>query len=699
MARVRAAVGSAVFLAAAPGVVAGVVPWGLTGWRSDDPPAPVAVLGVALIVAGAGVVLHSFVAFVVEGRGTPAPIAPTERLVVGGMYRHVRNPMYVAVGAMIVGQALLLGRLVLLAYFVLFASLVVTFVRLYEEPTLSARYGESYAEYRSAVPGCTRITGAAPPKVKAYCSNVGVKSMTSMAHPTVGRMNGAQALIRTLVAAGVDVCFANPGTSEMHFVAALDDVPDMRAVLTLFEGVAAGAADGYGRMAGRPAATLLHLGPGLGNAIANLHNARRARTPLVNVVGDHATTHKRLDAPLESDIDALAGTVSGWVRRSLSTRDLADDAAQAVAAAGAGVIATLVLPADVSWGDGGEVAAPRRVRARPRVQPDLLAEAVLGPDTVLFLGGTALTPEGLLAAGRLAAQTGARLLCETFPARLARGAGLPVVRPLPYPPEPALAALADVRHLVLVGAKEPVAFFAYPGLPGRLAPEGCDVFVLAEPGDDAEAALVDLAALVAPDAEAVVAEAARPALPTGPLTPARIADVLGALLPEGAIVVDEALTSGGKLHPATAGAPRHDWLTLTGGAIGQGLPAALGAAVACPDRPVIGVQADGSALYTVQALWTYAREQLDITTVLCDNASYAILAGELQRVGAAQDGARAGRLLDLGDPAVDWVSVATGLGVPATRATTAEELAEQLAKALAEPGPHLIDAVLAPRPG
>lgn len=515
-------------------------------------------------------------------------------------------------------------------------------------------------------------------------------------------MNGAQALIRTLVDAGVDVCFANPGTSEMHFVAALDDVPGMRAVLTLFEGVATGAADGYGRMAGRPAATLLHLGPGLANGTANLHNARRARTPLVNVVGDHATSHKRLDAPLESDIDALAGVVSGWVRRSLRTADLADDAAEAVAAARSapGCIATLVLPADVSWGEGGRVAAPRVPRRRAPVRPRLLDEvgAVLGGGTVLLLGGDALTAEGLLAAGRLAAQTGARLLCETFPARLARGAGLPAVRPLPYAPEPALAELADVRDLVLVGAREPVAFFAYPGLPGRFVPESCAVHVLAEPGDDATAALVDLAALVAPDAVAEVAPASRPELPAGPLTPARLAAVLGALLPEGAIVVDEALTTGSKLLASTAGAPRHDWLTLTGGAIGQGLPAALGAAVACPDRPVIGVQADGSAMYTIQALWTYAREQLDVTTILCDNGAYAILDGELQRVGAAQDGTRARQLLDLGSPDLDFVALATGMGVPASRATTAGELADQLAAALAEPGPHLIDAVLAARP-
>jgi acetolactate synthase I/II/III large subunit len=513
-------------------------------------------------------------------------------------------------------------------------------------------------------------------------------------------MNGAQALIRTLVDAGVDVCFANPGTSEMHFVAALDDVPEMRAVLTLFEGVATGAADGFARMAGRPAATLLHLGPGMGNGLANLHNARRARTPLVNVIGDHARSHKRLDAPLESDIDAVAGTVSGWVRRSLAPGDVAADAAAAVAAASSspGSIATLILPADVSWEDGAEVAGPLPVRPAPQVPPSVLdgvaAALGSGEQVVLFLGGDAMTEDGQLAAAQVAAGTGARLLSETFPARAARGAGLPDPTRLPYPPEMAIAALAGTRHLVLAGAESPVHFFGYPDVPGTPVPEDCTVHVLSAPGEDAVAALRTLAERVAPDAEPEVLEAERPELPTGELTPRTMAAVIGALLPERAIVVDEALTSGVGLTELTSGAPRHDWLALTGGAIGDGLPMALGAAVACPDRPVIGIQADGSAMYTIAALWTYAREQLDITTIVCDNGSYAILEHELRRVGAQGDGKRAAQLLDLGGPDLDFVAIASGMGVPATRATTAEELADQLRRALAEPGPHLIAAVL-----
>jgi acetolactate synthase-1/2/3 large subunit len=514
-------------------------------------------------------------------------------------------------------------------------------------------------------------------------------------------MNGAQALIRTLVDAGVDVCFANPGTSEMHFVAALDDVPEMRAVLTLFEGVATGAADGYARMAGRPAATLLHLGPGMGNGLANLHNARRGRTPMVNVVGDHARSHKRLDAPLESDIDAVAGTVSGWVRRSLAPADVAADAVDAVAAASGapGAVATLILPADVSWDDGAEVAVARPARPAPQVPvavvEDVAKVLAAGEPTVLFLGGDAVAgEEGLLVAGRVSAATGIRLMTETFPARTARGAGLPDVARLPYPPEMAMAALAGTRHLVLVGASAPVHFFGYPGLPGHPVPEDCTVHVLSRPGEDGVAALSALAERIAPDATPELLEASRPELPTGALTPRSMAAVIGALLPERAIVVDEALTSGVGLHELTSAAPRHDWLSLTGGAIGDGLPMALGAAVACPDRPVIGIQADGSAMYTISALWSYARERCDVTTIVCDNGSYAILEHELSRVGAQGDGARARQLLDLGGPDLDFVALAAGMGVPATRAASAEELADQLRRAIEEPGPHLIVAVL-----
>ena len=515
-------------------------------------------------------------------------------------------------------------------------------------------------------------------------------------------MNGAQALIRTLTGSGVDVCFSNPGTSEMHFVAALDAVPEMRGVLCLFEGVATGAADGYGRMAGRPAAALLHLGPGLGNGLANLHNARRARTPLLAVVGDHATYHKRFDAPLESDIDALAGTVSRWVRRSARSADVAADAAEAVAAAmrPPGAISTLILPADVSWSEGAEPAPPLPVRPPASVPQETIESAAgtlrSGEPCVLLLGGPAARRPGLEAASRVAQATGARLLCETFPARLERGAGIPGIDRLAYLAEFAAEQLAGARHLILAGAAAPVSFFAYPGKASSLIPAGAEVHVLAEPADDVCGALGRLADLAAPGTKPLAREAERPELPSGDghLTGDALAAAVGALLPEGAIVSDEANTSGLWLPGATAGAPPHDWLTLTGGSIGQGLPVATGTAVACPGRPVLALEADGSAMYTLSALWTHAREGLDITTVIFNNRSYAILNMELNRVGAEPAGDAARNLLELSRPSLDFVALANGMGVPASRASTPGEFGAQLQQALAEPGPHLIEALI-----
>jgi acetolactate synthase-1/2/3 large subunit len=514
--------------------------------------------------------------------------------------------------------------------------------------------------------------------------------------------NGAQALIRTLTDSGVDVCFTNPGTSEMHFVAALDTVPAMRGVLGLFEGVVTGAADGYARMAGRPAATLLHLGPGLGNGLANLHNARKGRVPVVNIVGDHATYHKQYDAQLESDIGTVARNVSpSWVRFSQAPGDVGRDAAAAVAAAigPPGEVATLVLPADVSWSPGGEVAAPVAPRPRSTISDDTIGSLAKvlasGEPAALLLGGAALRGPELLNASRVANAAGAKLLCETFPTRLERGAGLPPIERLAYLAEFASMQMDGLKHLVLVDAKAPVSFFAYPGKASYLVPEGCEVHVLATGQEDVAAGLEALAdAVGAPAGGATLQDGARPDLPTGDLTADTVAQAVGALLPEGAIVSDEANTSGLSAPGHTAGAPVHDWLCLTGGAIGQGMPVATGAAVACPDRKVISLQADGAALYTLQALWTQAREGLDVVTVIYNNRSYAVLNMELNRVGAEAAGPKAMSLLDLSRPDMDFVAMSQGLGVPATRATTAEEFNDQLARAFAEPGPALIEALV-----
>jgi acetolactate synthase-1/2/3 large subunit len=514
-------------------------------------------------------------------------------------------------------------------------------------------------------------------------------------------MNGAQALIRTLVASGVDVCFTNPGTSEMHFVAALDTVPEMRGVLALFEGVATGAADGYARMAGRPAATLLHLGPGLGNGLANLHNARKGNVPVVNIVGDHATYHKQYDAQLESDIDTVARNVSSWIRRSAATADLGADAAAAVSAAigPPGQVSTLILPADISWSDGGEVASPAApARPAPASEDTVgrIAKALQrGEPAAILVGGRAANGPALRAVAKVAKACDAKLLCETFPARLERGAGIPAVERIAYLAEFATAQLDGLRHLVLVDAKSPVSFFAYPGKASDLVPDGCEVHVLAGPGDDIDTSLDLLVdALGADMVEPAVAAAARPDRPTGPLTADAVAQAVGALLPEGAIVSDEANTSGLFTPGHTAGAPPHDWLCLTGGAIGQGLPVALGAAVACPDRKVLCLEADGSAMYTIQALWTMAREGLDVTTILYNNRSYSVLNMELNRVGADASARRARAMFDLAEPPLDFVSIAGGLGVPASRVDTADDLTAALERSLASEGPSLIEAMV-----
>lgn len=516
-------------------------------------------------------------------------------------------------------------------------------------------------------------------------------------------MNGAEALVRTLAASGVEVCFANPGTSEMHFVAALDRVPAMRAVLCLFEGVATGAADGYGRMSGRPACTLLHLGPGLGNGIANLHNARRAGSPLVNIVGDHASDHLLLDTPLTSDIDGLAANVSGWQRRSTSVEQIAADAADAVAAAIGPPrrVATLVLPADTCWQEGARPTAPH-----PTEPPDLPVGRIEqvasllqqhGATATILLGGRSLSAEGQRAAARIAAACGAKLLCEVFPSRQRRGAELPFIERLAYRGEAARKQLAGTEHLVLVDTPEPFTFFAYPDQSSRMAPEECSVHTLATAEDDALGAIRALAETLGAKDDPPLAPALRPGPPTGDITPRSLAAVIGTVLPHDAIVSDESNTGGFFLPGATAAGEAHDWLCLAGGSIGQGMPLAIGAAVACPDRKVLSIEADGSAMYTPQALWTQARESLDVTTVILNNGSYSVLNLELDRVGADGSGAAARALLDLGRPDLDFVALAKSMGVPARRVSTAEGLATAIEYGMAEPGPFVVDARVAAR--
>jgi acetolactate synthase-1/2/3 large subunit len=514
-------------------------------------------------------------------------------------------------------------------------------------------------------------------------------------------MNGAESLVETLAGAGVEVCFANPGTSEMHFVAALDQMGDMRCVLGLFEGVATGAADGYARMADKPASTLMHLGPGLANGLANVHNARRANTPMVNIVGDHATYHKEHDAPLTSDVEGVASAFSDWVLTSTDSRSVARDGAAAVAAAitPPGRVATLILPADASWNEADGPAPLPPVAGRAPVAPEAINDVVRvlrsGDPAVLFLGGHALRKPGLTLAGRIAAKSGARLLAQTLNARVERGAGRVAVDFLPYPVDAALATLADARHLVLVGSETPAAFFAYPDKPSVLSPPQCETHTLAAPGEDIVGVLEALTEELGASQDAAVQAREKHSLPSGEaITPEAAAAAVGTHLPEAAIVVDEALSAAAAFISRTRGAAPHDYLQVTGGAIGIGLPLATGAAIASPDRKVVCLQADGSAMYTVQALWTQAREGLDVTTVLLNNRSYAILKEELSNVGGDETGGRALDMMELDRPSLDWVGLARGMGVEAGRARTMQELERQLTAGLRSEGPYLIDLVL-----
>jgi acetolactate synthase-1/2/3 large subunit len=510
-------------------------------------------------------------------------------------------------------------------------------------------------------------------------------------------MNGAESLVRTLVAGGVEVCFTNPGTSEMHLVAALDHRTEIRCVLGLFEGVVTGAADGYARMARKPACTLLHLGPGLANGVANLHNASRARVPIVNIVGDHATYHLRHDGPLTSDVEGIAKPISKWLRTSRLASEIGPNTAEAILAArtAPGQIATLIVSADAAWSEGGTIGAIRAGSKAPlpAVEAVEAAAAALrsGARTAILLAGDALFGRGLVAAGCIAAATNAKLLAPYPFTRIERGAGRAPVERIPYVFEQAADLLKEFRRLILVGAPVPVTYFAHPDKKASPVPEGCEIHMLANPWEDCAGAMESLvAALAVGLTSPAVEKAQQPAMPTGAITGSGIAAAIGALLPDNAIVVDESMTSGRNLLTLTCGAAPHDMLANTGGSIGIAMPLAVGAAVACPDRQVLCLSADGSGMYTAQALWTMVRMGLNITTVIFANQEYAVLKREFGSFGLGDLGPRARDLFEIGRPDLDWLSLAKGMGMPGTCAASTEEFARALREGFESEGPRLI---------
>ncbi|MBT4205147.1 MAG: acetolactate synthase large subunit [Proteobacteria bacterium] len=513
-------------------------------------------------------------------------------------------------------------------------------------------------------------------------------------------MNGAHALLETLMESGIEVCFSNPGTSEMHLVTAIGKTDNVRSILCLFEGVVSGAADGYARLSGKPAITLLHLGPGYANSMANLHNARRARSAIVNIVGDHAVWHHQHDAPLTSDVEAHVKIHSHWYKFTDSAEDLSMAGAEAVSASlsGAGRIATLVVPANHAWESA--------TKSYDRIKPEPLSEVPIstldsctkllnnGRKTAFVLGGRALHEDTLELAGRISESTGVTLLGETFPARLQRGAGRVPVARVPYFAEQAIDFLAEFEQLILIGAPAPVAFFAYPGVSSTLFPDNCMVSSLAMPDEDILQALTDLTERIGAPNTFTAQPAAKHKVSSDELTPTTVGQIVSLRIPENTILVDEGISSGLELFVQTQNAPKHDWLAITGGSIGYGLPVCLGASIACPDRKVVGLQADGSAMYTVQALWSMAREKTDVTIVLLNNSSYNILNVELHRTRAGEPTEKTLSMLDLSNPTIDWVKIAQGMGVSANTVNTVAEFDHEFSRAMDTHGPHLIEVIL-----
>ena len=558
-------------------------------------------------------------------------------------------------------------------------------------------------EIRSAAEGASNVaprSGGTPDRISNTASPI---------DGTTNQLNGAASLVSALEDAGVDVCFANPGTSEMHFVAALDQSASLRSVLCLAETVVTGAADGYARMTDKPGVTLLHTGPGLANGLSNLHNAKKALSPILNIIGDHATYHVEFDAPLTADIEALAQPVSSWVKTTREASEIANDAYTGLQAAATypGRVASLVLPADTAWTaieEPAQKTAPRAVyRQAGRSPSERTVESIAtllksGEATALILTSTCLRQRGLAAASRIQQATGADFLAQTSNARLERGAGRVFIEPVPYAVDRAIQRLSAYRNIVPVCAKAPVAFFAYPDKPSTLSPDSAHIEFLAREDEDGELALEALVeALGAGDLEPQLEPAAVPDAPEHQTLDAdSIGRLVARLLPDNAIVVDESISSGAAFPQLLRGAAPHDWLQICGGSIGDGFPLATGAAIACPQRPVIALQADGSGMYSLQALWTQAREKLDITTLILSNRAYAILKHELANVGAVA-GQTARELMELNNPEIDWVALAAGMGVDGTRVTDTQQFEQSFKSAIKEPGPHLLELVMQAR--
>lgn len=511
---------------------------------------------------------------------------------------------------------------------------------------------------------------------------------------------GAQALVSTLANNGVTHCFANPGTSEMHLVQALDKEPRIKSVLCLFEGVATGAADGFARISGTPAMTLLHLGAGFGNGIANIHNAMKGHVPMINVIGDHATYHRKYDAPLTCDLETLVKPHSshiGIVDSALIGGEIAASAFEAATNHPNSPV-SIILPADSAWNEGGIDGPKISLKSPSLVENSKIDEAIEliknANKPVILVGGKTLGDEKALELFSRFKAANIRIMVDTFPAKLRRGGGLFEPDRMQYFGEMALDDLKNTDLMVIAGTQIPVAFFAYPNKPSILVPENCQTFELAARYEDSFEALSRIADALDLHIAPPKRELKTMPAPEGALNPFSCAQSLARHMPHNAIISDDAVTAGLPLYLATSNAKAHDWLFLTGGAIGQGLPVAIGAQMADLKRKTIALSGDGAGMYCIQSLWTMAREKLPIVTIIFANRSYRILNIEMARTEAGAMGETAKQMLSLESPALDYVKIAEGMGIMAKSVSDAKIFDEVLKEAIEANVPYLIEAIV-----
>lgn len=517
-------------------------------------------------------------------------------------------------------------------------------------------------------------------------------------------VNGAEALVATLEACGVTACFANPGTTELEIVAALDRSAGIRSVPVLFEGVAVGAADGFGRMSGIPGAALLHTGAGFPNGLSAVLNAAKASSPSIAIVGDHPLAIREWNHVIASgvDIERVAAPYAKWVRRSRLTT-VGQDAADAFAAAcsAPGGPATLVVPSDVAWSAGAEPGRPSAAQKPSPVSAEAVLQAAyalrLPGEAALVLHGEAtVDPAALRAAADIAATTGCRVMARA--SRIVRGPDFLPVEFLPYSPMLAIEALKGIRHLVLVGAHPPIMPWTYPdrSAPMMADPE-CRIWTLARPEENVVDALTTLAAEIGGDRSRAAPQPApgmAPVPASGTVTPDALAQSIAALIPENAIVIDESVTTGRSFYQVSAASRPHDWLRNLGGALGYGQPVAIGSAIACPDRKVIVLQGDGAAMYTPQSLWTIAHEGLNVLVVIFANRSYEVLRVDMRLRHQNVDGAVNHALTDLGTPAIDWAGLARSLGIRSARLDSMQAFNEAFAREAQTAEPALLEVIV-----